>query len=96
MYRRPFRTQGGELVRVVVGDLGGVEAAHPVGDLLRAGERGFHRNLLIEQHADQQREWVGSEQRIRGRVLGKLQLRHRHSLRRCLRVTVAVWPAAAT
>jgi hypothetical protein len=45
----------------------------------------FHFGLVVEQHADQQRERIGSEQRIRGRVLGKLQLRHRH-----LRVTVAV------
>jgi hypothetical protein len=38
---------------------------------------------LVEQHADQQCERVGPEQRIRAPVLGKLQVRHRHSLELC-------------
>ena len=53
MDRRPFRTQRSELLRVVVGDLAGVDAAHAVGDLLRARERHLERNLLVEQHADE-------------------------------------------
>ena len=40
------------LVRVVVGDLAGIQATHPVLEFLRPGERHFHRNLLIEKHSD--------------------------------------------
>src|SRR6202161_1945523 len=49
VYRRLFRAQVGEFVRVVVGDLGRVAAAHTIGDLLRAGECGLHGHLLVEQ-----------------------------------------------
>ncbi len=53
MNRRPFRTQRSELVRVVVGDLAGIDAAHAVRDLLRARERHLERDLLVEQHTDE-------------------------------------------
>ena len=35
-----------------------------------------HRPLLVEQHADQQRERVGIQQCVGGRILDKPQFRH--------------------
>ena len=43
--------------------------ADAVGDLLGPRECMFHRVLLVKQHADQQCEWVGLQQRVGGRVL---------------------------
>ena len=40
-----------------------------VGDLFRACERRLHRVLLIKQHADQQREGIGFQQRVGRRIL---------------------------
>lgn len=51
-------------------------STHPIGDLLRPGEGGLHRHLLVEQHAHQQREWVGVQQRVGCRLLDKLQIWH--------------------
>ena len=42
--------------------------------------QGCNRLLLVEQHADQQRERVVIQQRVGGRILDKLQSRHPHSL----------------
>ena len=47
MYRRLFRAQRGEFVRVVVGDFGGVEIAHSIGDSLRPRERTLQGYLLV-------------------------------------------------
>ena len=71
--------KAGELVRVVIGDLGDVESTYPVGDLLWAGEGGFHRNLLVENHPDQQRERV-LRQKLIG--LGVLRQAELHGQRR--------------
>lgn len=42
----------------------------------------MYRILLVEQHADQQRERVGIQQCVGGRILDKLQFRHLDSLSR--------------
>ena len=74
MYRRPFRAQRDKLVRIVVGDLGGIEPAHAVGDLPRPAEGHFQWNLLIQDHPDQQREWTIVQQLIGLRILGEPKL----------------------
>ena len=73
VYRGPFRAQCGELVRVVVGDLGRVEAAHPVGDLLGTTEGGFEWYLLVQHHPDQQREWILGEQLVGYGILAQME-----------------------
>ena len=77
MYRRLFRAQRGELVRVVVGDLGDIEPAHAVSDLLRPAEGHFQWNLLIQNHPDKQREWTIVQQLIGLRILGEPKLQCR-------------------
>src|SRR3954449_10307693 len=66
---------GGEGLGVVRGDRGGVEPvdAEAGGEPGGGGERPLHRELLVEQHADEQRERVAVEQRIGLGVLRDLQ-----------------------
>src|SRR5690606_23335798 len=54
-----------ELVRVGVGDGARVERAESPADLERAGERDLHGHLLVEQHAEQEREGVVLEEAVR-------------------------------
>ena len=74
MYRRPFRTQRGKLVGVVLGDLMSAEAAHPVRDLLRPREGRFERHLLIKNHPDEQGQRILVQQRVGLRILSEPKL----------------------
>ena len=80
MHRRSFRAQSSVLVGVLVGDLGGVDTAHPVGDLLRTGEGGFHRHLLVEQRTYENSERILVLQGFSCRMTGQSQVRHSASL----------------
>jgi hypothetical protein len=42
-------------------------------ELVGRGKSPFHGHLLIEKHAQQQRQWVAFQQRIRGDVLAQHQ-----------------------
>jgi len=70
MYCRLFRAQCREFIRVVVGDFPCIEGAHPVGDLLRSRESGFHRYLLVEQYTYEKGERILIQQRISCRITG--------------------------
>ena len=61
-----------ERLGVVCGELAGVELgdAEPLRDQARAGERALHRELLVQQHADQQGQRIAVEQRVGVGVLG--------------------------
>ena len=50
--------------------------AHPVGQQPRRPEGTLHRELLVEQHPDQQRERVAAQQFVSGGVLGDAEGRH--------------------
>ena len=49
------------------------EMAQPIAEGGRAGERPLHRDLLVEQHPDQQRRAVAVEQTVSGRVAGDVE-----------------------
>ena len=61
----------GEGLRVGLRDPVDVEAAHPVGDLGGTRERGLHRVLLVQEHADEQGERVVGQELVGGRVAGE-------------------------
>jgi hypothetical protein len=60
-------------VRIGRRDAPGVETAETLRERAGTTERLFHRDLLVEQHADQQREPAVREQRVGRVVLGKMQ-----------------------
>jgi hypothetical protein len=60
-----------ELLGVGLGDPADVEPAHARGDLGRSRERRLHRDLLVQEHPDQERERVGVEQAVRVGVAGQ-------------------------
>ena len=62
-----------EGIGVMARDRGRVERTKAVLDLRRAGEGGFHGNLLVEKHAEQQRERVVGEQGVGGEITGQVQ-----------------------
>lgn len=67
-------TEGGrELLGVGGRDPGGIERTCPIADLQRARERRLHRNLLVEQHPDEQGEWFVGEERVGGLVAGDVK-----------------------
>ena len=62
-----FRAQGGELVRVVIGDLGGIETAHPVGDLSSGRRTPVSSGICwSKHHPDEQRERDYSSKQLVG------------------------------
>ena len=67
-----------EQLGVVVADLAGVEAidTHPLGQHIRAGKRLLHRDLLVKQHAHEERKRIAVEQRVSFRQLGQVQGHH--------------------
>ena len=69
------RHHGGQGLGVHRGQAGGIEPldAEPLGEPLGPGERALHRELLVQQHAHEEGERVGAQQRIGGRLLGKAQ-----------------------
>ena len=62
----------------VRGELRGVQDvdAEPVGEQPRRPEGALHRELLVEQHAQEQGERVAAEQLVGGGVLGDAEGRH--------------------
>ena len=80
MNRGGLRADGGEALRVGIGDQAGIDAAQTVSDLSRTRESNLHRNLLIEQHPDEQSERFFGQQRIGRRILSQLPSRHGTSL----------------
>jgi hypothetical protein len=72
------RAERGERLRVGVRDRADVEAAEAVGDLLRPEEGRLHGHLLVQQHADEQREGVVREELVGRRVAGEVE-RARHA-----------------
>src|SRR4051794_17443019 len=50
--------------------------AEPVGQQPRCAERALHRELLVQQHADQEGQRVAGEQLVGGVVLGDVKGRH--------------------
>jgi hypothetical protein len=68
--RRPGH-QRHELGRVETGDRRWIQVldTHPGGDRRRARERPFHRDLLVQQHADDQCERVSGKERVGPLVL---------------------------
>ncbi|GAA4567592.1 hypothetical protein GCM10023193_47010 [Planotetraspora kaengkrachanensis] len=73
MNRGLDRQQIRELRRIIGGDLPRVQVtAHPVGDGPGPRERPFHRDLLVEQHADQKGERAAAEQLVGLRLLCEL------------------------
>jgi hypothetical protein len=70
VHRRALRTQRGELLRVVVGEMPRVDPADAVEELLRPGERGLHRYLLIEQCTYENSEGILVQQGIGRRITG--------------------------
>src|SRR5918993_5802552 len=68
----------GELVSVRPGQLGGVEAvdAETVGQQPRCAEGALHRELLVEQHPDQECERVAAQQVVGRGVLGDAERGH--------------------
>ena len=64
-------------VRIEAGDLGGVQAAETLLQLERAGERGRHCHLLVEDEADEQRQRLRRDQPIGFLVPGEVEdVRH--------------------
>ena len=74
MHRGSLGAQRDEGVRIVRGDGRGIETAtgcgQSLGDLMRSREGGLERDLLVEQHAHQQRERVAGEQFVGGGIAG--------------------------
>ena len=64
---RPLAEDLLEARRVHGRDCGSIEPAYPVGELLRARERGRHRHLLVEREADEEGERLAREELV-GRV----------------------------
>ncbi len=62
-----------ELVEVELGDRRGVERLDPLGEAQRSLEGQLDRDLLIEEHADQQRERLVGEQPVGRLVAGDVQ-----------------------
>ena len=75
---RPLRDRE-ELVGIHRGNPCRVEIAHPLLQEVGTEEGPLHRYLLIEQHADDQRERIVFEQSVRVFVAGDRELRHRAS-----------------
>ncbi len=72
MQRPRPREHGGELVGVEVGELVRVQVvAEALDQDVRRGEGVLEWDLLVEHHADEQRERVPVEQRVGRRVLGQ-------------------------
>ena len=55
-----------------------VEGAEPLAERRRAAEGPLHRDLLVEQHPDEERERVGDEERVGVGVAGDREDRSRH------------------
>ena len=68
MDRRLGRAHRDEVLDVHRRDPAGVEMAESRLQRRRPGERPFHRYLLVEQHAEQQRRAVGVEQLVGRRI----------------------------
>jgi hypothetical protein len=64
MYRGGLRADSGKALGVGLGDQTGVDAAKSVSDLPRPGECDLHRDLLVEQHPDEQSEWFLGQQSV--------------------------------
>jgi len=77
VHRRGPRDERGELLRVGLGDPGGVQVTEPVLQDRRAAEGLLHRDLLVEQHAEQQRQRIAAQQRVGVGVLGQVEGCHR-------------------
>ena len=61
MHRRGLCADGGEFLRVVVGDQTRIHGVDTVEDLARPCERDLHRYLLVEKHAGEQGKRVFGE-----------------------------------
>ena len=71
---RLLATHGDEFVLGEGAHRHGVEAPEPTSKCVRTGEGSLERNLLIEQHADQQRGGVGIEEPIGVGVVGDVEI----------------------
>ena len=68
MHGRRLCAYRDERVRIGLGNCPGIEPIEAVSDFARAYEGDFHRDLLIEQHPDQQCERIFGQQCIGGWV----------------------------
>jgi hypothetical protein len=94
----PLGEHLGQGLGVLAGDVGRVEHAEALLQHLRALERPFQGDLLVEDHADQQGQRAGGEQLVRLGVLREVQAHCRHapSLPRTARFESVAFPASMT
>src|SRR5699024_6525128 len=71
---------GGERFRIGGCDGLGAELFEALCQFRRTGEGGLHRNLLVQEHTDQEGERVCAEQAVRSIVTGEPKHRHAHRL----------------
>ena len=65
MQRGPLAEHGGQRIRVILSEfLGGGLVAKPPHQVTRPAEGLFQRHLLVQQHADEQRERVARKQLV--------------------------------
>jgi len=71
--RATIEVEGGPTLEVGPGEGRGVDRPQTLAQRQRAGEGLFHGDLLIEDEADQERHWIGRQQRVGLVGVGEVQ-----------------------